>query len=65
MPGLRALAHYHEQNRALGQHHWGPIEKFFESDIWAKAHLRKSCGAVLLDEVWVNAQREPGEDTEH
>jgi len=52
MPGLGALAHYHEQNRALGQYHWGPIEKFFESDIWAKVYLRKSCGAVLLEEVW-------------
>lgn len=42
MQGLRALARYHEQNRALGQRHWGPTEKFFESDIWAKAHVRRS-----------------------
>lgn len=65
MPGLGALAHYHEQNRALGRHHWGPIEKFLGSDLWAKAHVRRSRGAVLLEGGWVGARGGLGEDTEH
>lgn len=46
MRGLGALAHYHEQNRALGPALWGPVGNFLGSDLWAQGHPRERCGAA-------------------
>lgn len=60
MGDLRALAHYHEQNRALTLLFGDPLETFWEV-IYEPKTIPENAVVLPLDGVWDNAQ---GEDTE-